>query len=76
MSRKNSILCLFEPEKKMNFLIFYTYEHLKELNLKKNYKVGPRRKLPMRIGEQLRLRPMRLENLTIPLLKLAKEDLK
>ena len=29
MSRKNSILGLFEPVKKLNFLIFQTYEHLK-----------------------------------------------
>ena len=29
MSRKNSILRLSEPKKMANFLIFYTYEHLK-----------------------------------------------
>ena len=29
MSRKNSILGLSEAEKKMNFLVFYTYEHVK-----------------------------------------------
>ena len=29
MSRKNTIIGSYEPEKKLNFLIFYTYEHLK-----------------------------------------------
>ena len=29
MSRKNSILSFPEPAEKLNFLIFYTYEHLK-----------------------------------------------
>ena len=29
MSRKNSILGLSEPGKKLNFLIFYTYKYLK-----------------------------------------------
>ena len=28
MSRKNSLIGLSEPEKKLNFLIFYSYEHL------------------------------------------------
>ena len=27
MSRKNSIIGLSEPEKKVNLYIFYTYEH-------------------------------------------------
>ena len=29
MSGKNTILSLIEPNKKPNFLVFYTYEHLK-----------------------------------------------
>ena len=42
MRRKNSLLHLSEPEKKLNFLIFYSYEHLKcHWAWKKFYNLGP-----------------------------------